>query len=97
MDEEPLIRKRALHTLQQAVKETSASKKHISKKLNRMSNSFLPNSSTRRDRYADIEARSLGVCQREMECWKAFLLLYDMLDEYGTHLVGAAWNNQVQT
>ena len=97
MDEEPLIRKSALHTLRQALKETLASKKHTSKNLNEMSNSFSPNSSTKRDYYANIEARSLGVCQSEIESWKAFILLYDMLEEYGTHLVDAAWNHQVQT
>ena len=95
MDEEPLIRKRALHILQQALKETLVSKKQDSIKLNGMKNNSL-NSSTRRDRYADIEARSLGVWQCEMERWKAFMLLYDMLEEYGTHLVEAAWNHQVQ-
>ncbi|KAL9326764.1 hypothetical protein ACSQ67_007409 [Phaseolus vulgaris] len=27
--------------------------------------------------------------------WDAFVLLYEMLEEYGTHLVEAAWNHQV--
>lgn len=27
--------------------------------------------------------------------WGAFVLLYEMLEEYGTHLVEAAWNHQV--
>ena len=96
MDEEPLIRKRALHILQQALKETLVSKKQDSINLNGMKNNSSLNSSTRRDRYADVEARSLGVWQCEMERWKAFMLLYDMLEEYGTHLVEAAWNHQVQ-
>jgi hypothetical protein len=29
------------------------------------------------------------------EYWGAFVLLYEMLEEYGTHLVEAAWNHQV--
>lgn len=59
---------------------------------------------TKREQWADKEARSLGVGK---ECnlseslpdsrwkWEAFLLLYEMLEEYGTHLVEAAWNHQV--
>jgi hypothetical protein len=59
---------------------------------------------TKRERWASKEAKSLGV--REMDqsdehCsdghgrWKVFLLLYEMLQEYGTHLVEAAWLHQV--
>lgn len=59
---------------------------------------------TKREQWAVKEARSLGVGK---ECnlpeslpdsrrkWEAFLLLYEMLEEYGTHLVEAAWNHQV--
>jgi len=50
------------------------------------------------------EAKSLGVremdqsderCSNGLGRWKIFLLLYEMLQEYGTHLVEAAWTHQV--
>lgn len=59
---------------------------------------------TKRERWAEEEAMSLGVgiirktsdfissCYQK---WEAFFLLYEMLEEYGTHLVEAAWNHQV--
>uniref|UniRef100_A0A1D1XU92 tRNA (guanosine(18)-2'-O)-methyltransferase TARBP1 n=2 Tax=Anthurium amnicola TaxID=1678845 RepID=A0A1D1XU92_9ARAE len=56
---------------------------------------------TRRERWADKEARSMHVGEihklhvNGLDRWKAFFLLYDMLEEYGTHLVEAAWNNQI--
>ena len=59
---------------------------------------------TKRGRWADKEAKSLGVgkiCQSvdlfltSQQRWLAFILLYEMLEEYGTHLVEAAWNHQV--
>ncbi|XP_029120003.1 uncharacterized protein [Elaeis guineensis] len=59
---------------------------------------------TKRGRWAHKEAKSLGVgevCHLENhsmcshERWKVFLLLYEMLEEYGTHLVEAAWTHQV--
>ena len=61
---------------------------------------------TKRDLWAEEEAKSLGVGQTslsadkhlsELQKWEAFILLYEMLDEYGTHLVEAAWNHQVHT
>ncbi|XP_072962129.1 uncharacterized protein [Typha angustifolia] len=59
---------------------------------------------TRRERWADEEAKSLGVgdvsrigecCLSSQDRWKVFLLLYEMLEEYGTHLVEAAWTHQI--
>lgn len=58
----------------------------------------------KRGKWAYEEAKSLGVgkifSQTELSftgCyrWEAFVLLYEMLEEYGTHLVEAAWNQQV--
>ncbi|XP_038975509.1 uncharacterized protein LOC103710780 [Phoenix dactylifera] len=63
-----------------------------------------PIGTTKRGRWAHKEAKSLGVgevCHLEnyslssRERWKVFLLLYEMLEEYGTHLVEAAWTHQV--
>jgi hypothetical protein len=59
---------------------------------------------TKRERWANKEAKSLGVeemdqsggrCSNGQDRWKVFLLLYEMLQEYGTHLVEAAWTHQV--
>ncbi|GJN29982.1 hypothetical protein PR202_gb18253 [Eleusine coracana subsp. coracana] len=59
---------------------------------------------TKRERWANKEAKSLGVkevgqsgedCSSGQDRWKVFLLLYEMLQEYGTHLVEAAWAHQV--
>lgn len=75
------------------VSETVSSKK-----------SSTPDGLSKRGRWADKEAKSLGVgkiCNslypslNNREKWVAFFLLYEMLEEYGTHLVEAAWNHQV--
>ncbi|XP_064989872.1 uncharacterized protein LOC135627659 isoform X1 [Musa acuminata AAA Group] len=59
---------------------------------------------TKREKWADTEARSLGVGElchlgyQDLDShgrWKVFILLYEMLEEYGTHLVEAAWSHQV--
>lgn len=62
----------------------------------------VPPGMTKRERWAAKEATSLGVEKfrdsievKEQQHWQAFILLYEMLDEYGTHLVEAAWNHQV--
>lgn len=63
-----------------------------------------PQGMTKREAWAEMEAKSLGVgrvCNptepnlSSQQKWKAFVLLYEMLEEYGTHLVEAAWNHQV--
>ena len=59
---------------------------------------------TKRERWANKEAKSLGVgemdqsgenCSNGQDRWKVFLLLYETLQEYGTHLVEAAWTHHV--
>lgn len=59
---------------------------------------------TKRERWANKEAKSLGIeeinqsgkhCSSGQDRWKVFILLYEMLQEYGTHLVEAAWTHQV--
>lgn len=59
---------------------------------------------TKRGKWAEKEAYSLGVqkvnnssepCSNDRQRWEAFFLLYEMLEEYGTHLVEAAWTHQV--
>ncbi|KAI8530133.1 hypothetical protein RHMOL_Rhmol11G0032100 [Rhododendron molle] len=105
VDKEGLVRKQSLHILKEmlqisagslgysVVSETASSRK-----------SSMPDSLTKRGRWADEEAKSLGVgkiCDslypslNSQERWGAFFLLYEMLEEYGTHLVEAAWNHQI--
>lgn len=64
-----------------------------------------PHGKTKREIWADKEAKSLGVGRiytsnesnfNNQQRWEAFVLLYEMLEEYGTHLVEAAWNHQVR-
>ncbi|KAL0446379.1 UNVERIFIED_CONTAM: hypothetical protein Slati_1765800 [Sesamum latifolium] len=59
---------------------------------------------SKRRRWAQEEAKSLGVgrvCNQidssftGQHRWEAFVFLYEMLEEYGTHLVEAAWNHQI--
>lgn len=59
---------------------------------------------SKREQWAYKEAKSLGVGRlstpdelifNSHQYWDAFVLLYEMLEEYGTHLVEAAWNHQV--
>eukprot|EP00268_Persea_americana_P031712 TRINITY_DN3099_c0_g1_i2.p1 TRINITY_DN3099_c0_g1~~TRINITY_DN3099_c0_g1_i2.p1 ORF type:complete len:1865 (+),score=313.63 TRINITY_DN3099_c0_g1_i2:84-5678(+) len=59
---------------------------------------------TKRGKWAEKEAYSLGVqkvnnssepCSNDRQRWEAFFLLYEMLEEYGTHLVEAAWTHQI--
>lgn len=63
-----------------------------------------PQGMTKREVWAEMEAKSIGVgriCNptepylNSQQKWEAFVLLYEMLEEYGTHLVEAAWNHQV--
>ncbi|MCO5564233.1 hypothetical protein L7F22_017891 [Adiantum nelumboides] len=97
VDSDSLTRKRALHVLKEVTKEgppcqfTSIQTSMDWKGLDSTFSSPL----TKRDTYAALEARSLGLWDREIESWKAFFLLYDMLEEYGTHLVEAAWKDQM--
>lgn len=58
---------------------------------------------TRQGKWAKEESKPLDVGEIDnfsdhwngLQRWKAFILLYEMLEEYGTHLVEAAWTNQV--
>ncbi|KAH7425675.1 hypothetical protein KP509_11G065800 [Ceratopteris richardii] len=97
VDSDPLTRKRALQTLKEVLNlgPLCQSTKFQSQTDSRVSTSSFPHLLTKRDTYAAQEARSLGLWNHETEHWKAFFLLYDMLEEYGTHLVEAAWKHQI--
>ncbi|KAK9275857.1 hypothetical protein L1049_023130 [Liquidambar formosana] len=105
VDKEGLVRKQSLHILKTAlnVNEGSQCSSGVSEKTLHEKIS-IPHGMTKRGLWADKEAKSLGVgkfnnsvdpCLNNQRRWEAFLLLYEMLDEYGTHLVEAAWNHQL--
>lgn len=105
VDKEGLVRKQSLHILKTIldVNEGSQCYPGVPEKVSHQKNSS-PRGMTKRGRWADKEAKSLGVgkiCQSvdlfltSQQRWLAFILLYEMLEEYGTHLVEAAWNHQI--
>ncbi|KAL1371104.1 hypothetical protein HN51_001329 [Arachis hypogaea] len=105
VDKENLVRKQSLHILKMAlnVQRGANSISKISKNNTNVEHSA-PHVVTKRERWAYKEAKSLGVGKLltsddlifdSKQFWDAFVLLYEMLEEYGTHLVEAAWNNQV--
>ncbi|CAJ2663943.1 unnamed protein product [Trifolium pratense] len=105
VDMESLVRKQSLHILKMAVniQEGSNSLSSISKS-NTNAQCSVPRGVTRKELWAYKEAKSLGVGKlstldeliyNSQQYWGAFVLLYEMLEEYGTHLVEAAWNHQV--
>ncbi|OMO96285.1 tRNA/rRNA methyltransferase, SpoU [Corchorus capsularis] len=105
VDEEGLVRKQSLHILKTVLCMSSANQCHsgISEKKSEGKHSG-PHGVTKRDRWAYNEAKSLGVVKlcnsvdsglNSWQQWEAFLLLFEMLEEYGTHLVEAAWNHQI--
>lgn len=108
VDKDSFVRKQALYVLTVSLSVFTVSSRsdgiqHCSSKSS-AALSYQNKSTTKRERWADKEAKSLGVREMEQsdECcsngqdrWKVFLLLYEMLQEYGTHLVEAAWTHQV--
>ncbi|KEH31617.1 putative tRNA (guanosine(18)-2'-O)-methyltransferase [Medicago truncatula] len=105
VDKESLVRKQSLHILKMAlsIQEGTNSLSSISKS-NTNGKCSVPRGVTRKERWAYKEAKSLGVGKlstideliyNSQQYWGAFVLLYEMLEEYGTHLVEAAWNHQV--
>lgn len=101
------MRKQSLHILKSTATRTKG-KQHTSL-LETISNETSSNSHglTKKERWANKEAKSLGIeslCNNSVDSdssselkWGAFFLLYEMLEEYGTHLVEAAWNYQVHS
>ncbi|KAJ1299246.1 hypothetical protein BS78_01G517100 [Paspalum vaginatum] len=111
VDKDSLVRKQAFYVLTMSLSIfTSSSVNDGSQHSSNRSSAALPAqiktniAATKRERWANTEARSLGVremdqsgerCSNGQDRWKIFLLLYEMLQEYGTHLVEAAWMHQV--
>lgn len=96
------MRKQSLHILKVTVLTNEGNQRYSDVTQNLSSEkSSVPQNLTKKERWADKEAKSLGVgkiCSSvtdSQQNWSAFFLLYEMLEEYGTHLVEAAWNHQV--
>ncbi|XP_028956801.1 uncharacterized protein [Malus domestica] len=108
---ESLVRKQSLHMLKTALGiNESGQAQSFSGGVSEAENQSRGDSGgsgggmTKRELWADKEAKSLGVgkmCSpvesflNSRQKWEAFVLLYEMLEEYGTHLVEAAWNFQI--
>ncbi|XP_027337446.1 uncharacterized protein LOC113851166 [Abrus precatorius] len=103
--EESLVRKQSLHILKMALNLQGGTNSISSiSKRNTDGKRSVSHGVTKREKWAYKEAKSLGVGKLSMiddlifnsqQYWDAFVLLYEMLEEYGTHLVEAAWNHQV--
>uniref|UniRef100_A0A804LBT9 tRNA/rRNA methyltransferase (SpoU) family protein n=1 Tax=Zea mays TaxID=4577 RepID=A0A804LBT9_MAIZE len=111
VDKDSLVRKQAFYVLTISLSIfTSSSGNDSCQHFSSRSPAALPAQikanagETKRERWANKEAKSLGVgemdqsgenCSNGQDRWKVFLLLYEMLQEYGTHLVEAAWTHHV--
>lgn len=99
------MRKQSLHILKMVLNIQGGTNSISSiSKGNTNEKCSVPHGVTKREKWAYKEAKSLGVGNLPMidelvinsqQYWGAFVLLYEMLEEYGTHLVEAAWNHQV--
>ncbi|CAN4078084.1 unnamed protein product [Withania somnifera] len=103
VDEESSVRKQSLYILKRAINLDEKNQYETSVKTID-GRSLVHHGMTKRERWAKEEAMSLGVgiiCKTSdflsscYQKWEAFFLLYEMLEEYGTHLVEAAWNHQM--
>ncbi|KAL8088926.1 hypothetical protein AgCh_038625 [Apium graveolens] len=105
VDKERLIRKQSLHILKASV-ITREKNQPLSGVSESLSSDIISATQalTKKGWWADKEAKSLGVgkvcssadfVSNSQQKWDAFFLLYEMLEEYGTHLVEAAWNHQI--
>lgn len=103
VDKESSVRKQSLYILKRTINLDEKNQYQTSvKTIDERSLAY--RGMTKRERWAEEEAMSLGVgkiCKTSdflsscYQKWEAFFLLYEMLEEYGTHLVEAAWNHQM--
>ncbi|XP_068650315.1 uncharacterized protein [Aristolochia californica] len=104
IDKDALVRKQSLHILKLSLGQRETSQNEIVE--NNVDNKKVQAicGMSKRGKWAEVEARSLGVGQicsssnlglNTRQKWEAFVLLYEMLDEFGTHLVEAAWDLQI--
>ncbi|KAJ4957121.1 hypothetical protein NE237_013904 [Protea cynaroides] len=105
VDKEGMVRKQSLHILKISLGRTDGRQCYPGVyETNMCEKNPTSHSMTKKGRWAEKEAKSLGVGKISspadpfltgQQRWEAFLLLYEMLEEYGTHLVEAAWTHQV--
>ncbi|KAL5551309.1 hypothetical protein UlMin_001485 [Ulmus minor] len=104
VNKEGLVRKQSLHILKTALHINGGGQSSGVLEISSHRKNLVPHGMTKREVWAEEEAKSLGVdriCNsiepilNSQQKWEAFVLLYEMLEEYGTHLVEAAWNHQV--
>lgn len=99
------MRKQSLHILKKALSKNGRGNPTTIPKTISSGKDSSVRGITKRERWANKEAKSLGVGQicsqheiatnSRQQKWEAFILLYEMLEEYGSHLVEAAWSLQV--
>jgi hypothetical protein len=111
VDQDPLTRKRTLYLLKQALPKlalqlnTAAEqvRRHPSGRQKKGMLGFQAHT-TKKDVTCSQQNRSNGEeeelsnSSRDQEpphAWKAFILLYETLEEYGSHLVEAVWAHEV--
>ncbi|KAH9607099.1 hypothetical protein KSS87_005028 [Heliosperma pusillum] len=104
VEKEGFTRKQSLHILKKVIFSNGGELNSNLAEKKPHQKGTLPRGMTKRDLWAEEEAQSLGVRNiglssdnnlSQKQKWEAFILLYDMLEEYGTHLVEAAWNHQI--
>ncbi|KAK9716282.1 hypothetical protein RND81_06G223200 [Saponaria officinalis] len=104
VEKEGFIRKQSLHILKKVLFLNGGELNSNVADRKPHHKGTVPHGMTKRDLWAEEEAQSLGVQTLRVsgdnnfstkQKWEAFILLYEMLEEYGTHLVEAAWNHQI--
>ncbi|KAL9246886.1 hypothetical protein vseg_020367 [Gypsophila vaccaria] len=104
VEKEGLIRKHSLHILKKVLFVNGGEQNSNLAEKKPHHKGTVPHGMTKRGVWAEEEAQSLGVRTIRVSSddnfspkqkWEAFILLYEMLEEYGTHLVEAAWNHQI--
>ncbi|XP_040986583.1 uncharacterized protein LOC121234635 isoform X3 [Juglans microcarpa x Juglans regia] len=104
VDKEGLVRKQSLQMLKNVLPINGGSQPSSGVSDTKLCERSIPRGMTKRELWADKEAKSMGIGKinksadqnlNSHQQWEAFILLYEMLEEYGTHLVEAAWNHQV--
>ncbi|KAG7955622.1 hypothetical protein I3843_11G082000 [Carya illinoinensis] len=104
VDKEGLVRKQSLQMLKNVLPINGGSQPSSVVSDTKLCERSIPRGMTKRELWADKEAKSMGIGKinksadqnlNSHQQWEAFILLYEMLEEYGTHLVEAAWNHQV--
>ncbi|KAL9663396.1 hypothetical protein QQ045_018782 [Rhodiola kirilowii] len=104
VDKESIVRKQSLHILKTSLNMKNTNLPSGVSESTTQDSDSVSKSVTKRGMWAEKEAKSMGIDSTHNvaepllsneQRWGAFLLLYETLEEYGTHLVEAAWNHQI--